>query len=156
MHVIRLRGPWELLPLKRYSVGVAGDLCVEAVRDGSQRRATMPADWCDALGAGFLGVVRYRRTFNRPTNLTNERIWLVVEPPQSCGTVRLNGRDLGCVRAGEPAGRFDIAQLLKDYNAVEIDVAHPAFENELDAAGIKDSSVPGGLVGEVWLEIEGD
>ena len=50
---------------------------------------TMPADWCGSLGADFLGRVRYRRNFQKPTGLeSGERVWLVVEPPRSRGTVR--------------------------------------------------------------------
>jgi hypothetical protein len=67
--------------------------------------------------------------------------------------VRVNGEIVGHVRYGVPLGRFDITSLLKDHNSVEIDVAHPELdENRKAPAGSLHG--PGGLVGEVWLEIE--
>ena len=94
----------------------------------------MPADWCEPLGPDYLGVVRYSRKFNRPTNLSDERVLLVVEPPRSCGRVFVNGRDLGYVRFGAPAGRFDITPLLKDHNAVVIEVEHPELDDDGNVA----------------------
>ncbi len=139
MHTIRLRGPWEVQPLVQQRGGEprSEDLptCI---------RCQMPADWGGVLGPDFLGTVRYTRTFNCPTNLeAHEHVWLVVEPPRSSGAVRLNGHELGLVRLGESAGRFDITALLKQHNAVEIDVEH-----------LDPGSSAGGLVGEVRLEIE--
>src|SRR5688500_15146928 len=153
MHTIRLRGPWQLEAIKRY-VREADGSYLAAIDDlPAAASAKMPADWRDSLGPDFLGVVRYRRAFNRPTNLSQERVWLVVEPPRSCGLVRLNGEPLGEARFGSSPGRFDIRRLLKDYNAVEIQVEHPELDDEGRAAdGIE--LVPGGLVGEVWLEID--
>jgi hypothetical protein len=118
-------------------------------------RATMPADWSETVGRDFLGVVRCRRTFQQPTNLeAHQRVWLVVEPPRSCGMVRLNGELLGCVRFSAPAGRFDATRLLDLKNTLEIDVEHPELDDNgmpLDDGCI---NVPGGLVGEARLEIE--
>jgi hypothetical protein len=155
MHTIRLRGPWRVEPVKRFVrqpdgsyVAVADDLPPAA-------EAKMPADWSGTLGPGFLGVVRYGRNFNRPTNLEpHERVWLVVEPPQSSGLIRINGTELGHVRFGGQPGRFDITAFLKDYNAVVIDVAHPELDEQkraLDAASV---CIAGGLMGEVRLEIQ--
>ena len=114
----------------------------------------MPADWCEPLGPEFLGVVRYSRKFNRPTNLSDDRVWLVVEPPRSCGHVFVNGRELGYVRFGAPAGRFDITALLQDYNAICIEVEHPELDDAGNAPDDGSVYIPGGLIGEVRLEIE--
>ena len=83
-----------------------------------------------------------------------DRVWLIVEPPRSCGEVRLNGEVLGQVRGGASDRRFDVTQLLSDRNALEIEVEHP--ERDVQGMPLDDARryTPGGLVGEVRLEIE--
>ena len=154
-HTIRLRGPWELEPLERYLKRDGGGYESSTARLPTGERVTMPADWCATLGRDFLGVVRFSRNFNLPTNLgPNERVWLVVEPPRSCGRVRVNDQACGCVRFGAAAGRFDITPFLKDFNRVEVDVEHPNLGDDRCALDDGSALVPGGLVGEVRLEIE--
>jgi hypothetical protein len=150
MHTIRLRGPWELEPVQRFVLRPDG--CYKLLEDGlpAAGRMKMPADWSGLLGADFLGRVRYRRTFQKPTGLeSGERVWLVVEGPRSRAVVELNRKRLG--DAGE---RFDVTGLLENYNRLEILVEHPA----VDASGapVDDNATgeTGGLVGEVRLEIE--
>ncbi|MCI0333765.1 MAG: hypothetical protein L0228_11150 [Planctomycetes bacterium] len=155
MHIIRLRGPWELEPVKRFVPQTDGSYRPTADDLPPSARAKMPADWCETMGHDFLGVVRYSRNFNRPTNLEeHERVWLVVEPPQSCGRVRVSGEFLGNVRFGGAAGRFDITRLLKEHNSADIDVEHPALDDHGNVPDDGSLDVPGGLVGEVRLEIE--
>ncbi len=155
MHTIRLRGPWQLEPVKRFIPQFDGSY--RPIEDNlpSSARAKMPADWCETVGPDFLGVVRYSRNFNRPTNLEeHERVWLVVEPPRSCGRVRVNGEFLGYVRFDSAAGRFDITRLLKEHNSVGIDVEHPELDDHGNVPDQDSLQVPGGLIGEVRLEIE--
>jgi hypothetical protein len=154
MHTIRLRGPWQIEPLKRYVARGSGGYESQADGVPARDRWQMPADWCEAMGHDFLGVVRFGRKFNRPTNLSAERVWLVVEPPRSRGVVRVNGRVLGHVRFGAPPGRFDITPLLNDHNSIEIDVEHPELDDDGHAVDNGFLDVTGGLVGEVRLEIE--
>jgi hypothetical protein len=154
MHTIRLRGPWQLEPLRRFVARDAGGYSGETEGIRATGRQQMPADWCACVGHDFLGVVRYSRKFNRPTNLESERVWLVVEPPRSCGLVRVNGETLGYVRFGAAAGRFDITPLLKDHNSVVIDVEHPELDDDGNARDEGSRFVPGGLISEVRLEIQ--
>jgi hypothetical protein len=153
-HIIRLRGLWQLKPLARYVERPGGYDRASADLPPSGK-ATMPADWSATCSQGFMGVVRFRRTFQKPTGLEpGDTVWLVVDPPRSRAAVVLAGQLLGEVRFSGPAGRFDITQLLEDRNTLEIEVEHPA----LDAAGrpLDDGNLaaPGGLVGEVRLEIQ--
>ena len=172
VHPIRLRGPWQLEPLVRY-VPAGGDRFEADSEDlPAATKAKMPADWSGSLGEDFLGQVRYTRRFHKPDGLEDlEEVWLVVEPPCSHATITLNGHHLGearfsgpCVlvkspdshgplKRASPGGRFDVTTLLKDANVLEILVTHP----ELDGTGcpIDDDFQrwPGGLIGEVWLEI---
>jgi hypothetical protein len=150
MHTIRLRGPWSLEPVERYVLRPGGGYERSRVELPSAAKMTMPADWGAVLGTGFLGQVRYRRSFQKPTGLeSGERVWLVVETARSRGVVSLCRK-----RLGEAAGRFDITELLEDHNQLEILVEHPA----VDASGVanddNDTNSIGGLVGEVRLEIE--
>src|SRR5688572_19376043 len=154
MHTIRLRGPWQMQPVERFAIlsdgrfaGSGEDLPTPAV-------AKMPDDWSSVFGADFLGRVRYVRTFNKPTGLdSGERVFLVVEPPRSVGRVAINGELLGEVKWGAPAGRFDITTSLKDHNAVEVEVSHPALDDAENVI-LETTPVSGGLVGDVRLEIE--
>jgi hypothetical protein len=104
-------------------------------------------------GENFWGRVRYVRTFHAPPGLQfDERVWLVVEPQRTIARVVLVEETLGVVEARGPAQRFDITHRLSPDNRLEIFVDHPAVEDDttLDSATL----APGGLVGEVRLEIE--
>jgi hypothetical protein len=155
MHTIRLRGPWQVEAIERYVRRADGRYERSAEELPAAGRMTMPADWGELLGADFLGRVRYRRIFQKPTGLDEgQRVWLVVEPARSRVIVTLGGELLGEVYWGPAAGRFDVTRLLEDHNQLDIEVEHPA----LDEAGATNddggSLPPGGLVGEVRLEIE--
>jgi hypothetical protein len=155
LHTIRLRGPWSIEPLMRFVLQPDGTYKPLEDNLPAAGRMTMPADWSVLLGADFFGRVRYRRTFNKPTGLeSGERVWLVVEPAQSEAWVIWKGDLVGFIYPGEPAGRFDITARLEDHNAVEICVDHPALDELRSTVGDPTKLPPGGLVGEVRLEIE--
>ena len=155
-HVVRLRGPWEYEPLAR-SVGVADSSVSASVQQAlpPSGRVRMPADWGSALGADFRGCVRYRRRFNRPSGLEpHERVWLVLEGADGWGEVSLGGKPLGRLGGYSLAAGFDVTPLVEDRNELAVDVTLP----HRDAAGEQPlrsgrAHLPGGLVGEVRLEI---
>jgi len=155
MHMIRLRGPWQLEPVFSYVPRADGsyERHVDGLPAGA--KMTMPADWSAAFGEDFLGRVRYVRTFNSPPGLQpDERVWLVVEPQRSEARVMMVDETLGIVSADGPPRRFDVTHRLGSHNRLEILVDHPALvEGGLTVAG-SDFLPPGGLVGEVRLEIE--
>ena len=103
---------------------------IEATDLPPSARATMPADWSESFGAGFLGRVRYMRTFQKPTGLERgDKVWLVVEPPRSLGIVRL-GRAASWepFDGVKPADGSISPSLLADRNTLEIIVDHPALD----------------------------
>ena len=157
MHIIRLRGPWELKPV--LGLVVAADGLWTRKRTAAADlpnacRQTMPADWSATLGQDFAGCVSYRRSFHRPTNLqSSDSVWLVVEPPRSTAAIHLNGELLGSASEGEPAARFEINARLKDRNQLEIFVSHPALDSDGNPAQNTGQEPAGGLIGEVRLEI---
>ena len=115
----------------------------------------MPADWGAAFGSDFFGRVRYMRTFHAPPGLQfDERVWLVVEPQRSEARVVMLEETLGVVTADGPPQRFDVTHRLSPHNRLEIFVDHPALIEGISTAGDPTSLPPGGLVGEVRLEIE--
>lgn len=142
MHSIRLRGPWRFEVLER----LAGD---ESRRDEGKQK--MPADWTETLGADFRGTVRYTRTFHQPTGLEpGQQVWLVIEGVTSSGAVTLNDTrlpDCGSTahdsQVDSPFWRQEIQHLLSANCQLIIDVTHPL-----------DAELPGGLTGEVRLEIQ--
>jgi hypothetical protein len=155
MHTIRLRGPWQLEPLEQFLPASDGHYTRSTGGLPLSARATMPADWSDAFGREFLGRVRYHRVFQKPTGLdSGERVFLVVEPPRSRGVVSLSRKRLGEVVWGGPAARFHITDLLEDHSRLEIVVEHPALDEALRCDDDGVTQLPGGLVGEVRLEIE--
>ena len=154
MHIIRLRGPWTVEAVARFVPLPDGSCRADHDNLPAAARVTMPADWSGVCGADFLGRVRYRRTFNKPTGLeAGERVFLVVERPRSWGRVELNRKPLGDVSRGDSIGRFNITAVLEDHNQLEIVVEHPALDGAFPANDDGDLDAPGGLVGEVRLEI---
>jgi hypothetical protein len=118
-------------------------------------RMHVPADWSGAFGSEFFGRVRYVRVFHAPPGLQfDERVWLVVEPQRSEARVVMLEETLGVVAADGPPQRFDITHRLSPHNQLEIFVDHPALVDGHSTAGDLVSLPPGGLVGEVRLEIE--
>jgi hypothetical protein len=116
---------------------------------------TMPADWSALFGHDFLGRVTYRRLFQKLSGLeSGERAFLVVEPPRSRGVISLSGKPLGEVVWGGPPARFDVTDLLADPNRLEIVVEHPVLDGTALADDDDFAQSPGGLLGEVRLEIE--
>jgi hypothetical protein len=155
MHIIRLRGPWQVEAVARFVPQVDGTYLPVEENLPPAARATMPADWSRVLGADFLGRVRYRRTFHRPTGLeSGKRVFLVVEPARSNACVTLKRDLVGFVSPGEAAGRFEITDRLEEDNRLEVIVDHPELDEMRRTVGDPALHPPGGLVGEVRLEIE--
>jgi hypothetical protein len=69
-------------------------------------------------------------------------MWIVFSGVRSRASVSLNGQPLGELEGDEP-GNFEVTGRLEFRNILEVVVEHPA-----------DASEPGGIVGEVRLEIE--
>ena len=154
-HVIRLRGPWDYRPLARTRLCPDGGTIEVAGPLPPPGQIQMPADWGDSLGADFRGRVRYSRRFGRPTGVQpGQRIDLVVERLDAFGLVLLNGRSLGAVAAGQSGWRADVTHLLAPRNELGVEVElpeEPADSPPLARPGR--SGCPGGLIGEVRLEI---
>jgi hypothetical protein len=103
----------------------------------------MPCDWSASLGHDFRGRVRYLRRFGRPGfPEPYEQIWIVFNGVRSRASVSLNGDPLGELQADDP-GNFEVTNRLEFRNILEVIVEHPAQTPD-----------PGGLIGEVHLEIE--
>lgn len=155
MHTIRLRGPWQLEPVFRYVLRADGGYDRHADGLPAAAKLTMPADWSAVFGDDFFGRVRCVRTFNSPSGLQpDELVWLVVEPQRSLARVVMAEETLGVVAASGPPQRFDITHRLGSHNRLEIFVDHPALVEEGSSVGDPKLLPPGGLIGEVRLEID--
>jgi len=155
MHIIRLRGPWEVEPIARFVPQAEGTYQPQEENLPAAARMKMPADWSGAFGPDFCGRVAYRRLFHWTTPLyETERVFLVVEPPRSHACVTLKKKLVGFVDQGEPAKRFDITDRLEENNELEILVDHPSLNHMRSTVGDPRKLPPGGLIGEVRLEIE--
>ena len=134
MHTIRLRGPWESEPLER----MGSDVSLPP-----PGKVTMPCDWSESLGADFRGAVLYRRVFHTPTGLDlGEQVWLAFGAVLGHANVVLNDQTIGEFSTGDCPARYNITPLLTDdVNWLAVRVEHTEDR-------------PGGLVGDVRLEIE--
>ena len=148
-HTIRLRGPWRLRALPENS---------DSARQAESRmhdRASVPGDWGSLLGNDYCGLAEYRRVFHRPTGLAvGEAVFLVIERVRSRGTVRLNEQLLGSVEA--TVAEFDVTEHLTEPNELVIEVEHPIEHSGQQLAADtanEEAELPGGIVGEVRLEI---
>ncbi len=87
------------------------------------------------------GGVRYQRSFHRPSGLTRETVWLVLEDPPAGAGVILNGQPLAQVASEGGRLEIEITGLLATRNCVEVEVAG-------------DAGPPAGqVIGPVKLEI---
>ncbi len=155
MHIIRLRGPWQLEPVYRFELQADGSYQPLANNLPAAARMTIPADWSEVFGSTFLGRVRYVRTFNSPPGLQfDERVWLVVEPQRSLARVIMLEETMGVVAPTGTPQRFDITHRLGPHNRLEIIVDHPVLDGEHSSLNDPQLHLSGGLVGEVRLEIE--
>ncbi len=114
----------------------------------------MPSDWSASLGAEFRGRVLYRRRFGCPTGLgRQDRVTLVVDAVDAFGSVALNGQQLGDVPPGAGSSSFLITDLLQRRNDLQIEVELPELERGVSLPRPGRDKLPGGLIGEVRLEI---
>ena len=154
LHVIRLRGPWQYEPLVRWALDAEGNrhAAGELPPPG---RMVMPGDWGAALGPDFRGRVRFARAFGRPTRLEpGEQVWLVVGGVDLSGTAELNGRPLGPVAGVREPTRFEVTDRLAERNELVIEVELPPLAHA-DEQRLRPerATLPGGVIGEVRLEI---
>jgi beta-galactosidase/beta-glucuronidase len=157
---MRLHGPWEYQPLSRWAKA-AGGAWVETTSDlPPPGRMHVPNDWGAALGQDYRGRVRFLRRFNRPTGLERrERVWLVIEGVDACGTVALNGRPIGRVDGYALEASFDITEHLEARNQLEV-VAETPPEPEPAGSSQQQACLrpgrehqPGGLIRQIRLEV---
>jgi hypothetical protein len=157
MHVIRLRGPWEYEPLARAMRLETGDWQLQTADLPPGGRASVPADWGATLGPEFRGRVRYMRRFGQPTGLSpSAQIWLAVDGVDAFASVSLNGESLGEVVGPEFQAQFNVTEYLKPRNILILDIEKPKLGAPGGHGSVSDSrpGSPGGLIGEVRLEIE--
>lgn len=131
MHIIRLRGPWQIVALEAES----DETTTAAVT------AVVPGDWAAALGADYHGRARLTRRFGSPTNLApEEKVFLVVGAADCQAKVVLNGELLGEQDSSTGECRYDITRLLRPRNELRITLASRPDQP--------------GKIGEVRLEID--
>lgn len=106
MHIIRLRGPWEIVPLE--------------IRGATSLRLMLPGDWCGPLG-DYAGRVQFRRRFHRPTGLSDgSQVQLAIAALPLQRLVLCNDRLLA---AGENEERYDLTHHLENENLLVIELA---------------------------------
>ena len=125
-HRIRLRGPWECVPMESSLVS---------------RWVTMPSGWVAAGLAGFRGAARFTRRFGYPGRIDEgEHVWLLGEVARGCQSVSLNGQLL--FESPAEAFAFDVTPILSQRNLLEV-----MLQADSDDAG---------LWGDIVLEIRRD
>ena len=105
MHIIRLRGPWEVVPME--------------IRGATPLRLMLPGNWRAPLG-DYTGRVQFRRRFHRPTGLGGDsRVALAAAalPSQRLG---LCNDEL--LSADESLERYDLTRHLATENLLVIEL----------------------------------
>lgn len=157
MHTIRLRGPWQIAALSRSELIGGNNTATEPGELPAATETAVPNDWGEALGSDFRGRARYTRRFGLPTNLSpEERVSIVIALVDWRATVVLNGEMLGRQTLSDGERKYEITRLLKTRNELQIVVELPRVAdsgNSLVRPGRE--HLPGGLIGEVRLEIDG-
>ncbi|MFP6573967.1 MAG: hypothetical protein VB912_02360 [Pirellulaceae bacterium] len=156
MHTIRLRGPWDYIPLCRTVWTAAG---TSQKIDGpvpAAGRLKIPTSWQETLGEDFFGRVRYQRSFHCPTGLTeHDQVFIVIEQLDALGSVTLNDQHLGDIPPGADPTRFEITILLQQRNQLEVVVDLPMTDsNSATLIRSNREQRAGGLIGEVKIEIQ--
>ena len=127
-HRIRLRGPWECVPLEVRGGGILP----------AARRVTMPGRFGDHGLASFAGRMRFERRFGYPGTIDDdERVWITCAGFDGTAEVQVNEQALAKDHVGPFA--FDVTSLLRPHNRLGITID---ADNER-----------AGLWGEVALEI---
>lgn len=154
-HAIRLRGPWQYEPLARTVLLPDGTTEPEPGELPPPGRIIIPSDWGETLGADFRGRVKFLRRFNRPTGLDPlHRVFIVIEQIDAFGCVSLNEASLGEIPAVASQTQFEITKLIQPHNILCIEVELPRTSPESDLSHRRDQNQPGGIIGEVRLEID--
>ncbi len=142
-HVIRIRGPWQRTVLNDGAQDVSAD-------DREVANVKMPGSWSADLGEDFQGTVRYQRMFNRPTGITQETtLRLVFQQIVGDADVHLNDELLGTILWPNQTGSFDVTDRMNPRNQIRVDIQ--ALRS--GKAGADQAPPPGGMVGEVQLQI---
>lgn len=157
MHTIRLRGPWQIAALARTVFIAADTTTAEPGELPAATETAVPGDWGAALGNDFRGKVRYSRRFGMPTNLSpEERVSIVIALVDWRATIELNGEMLGSQTLGDGERKYEITRLLKPRNELQIIVELPRLaDSGVSLVRPGREHLPGGLIGEVRLEIDG-
>ncbi len=128
-HRIRLRGPWECIPLHTAIDGASVPAPV---------RMTLPCRWAEGGLTDFAGRVRFVRRFGYPGQIDpTERVWLTFGGIEGIAEITLNGQRLGQREANRPF-EYEVTSLLRERNELRVEVEGPTT---------------GGLWGEVAMEV---
>ncbi len=111
VHRIRLAGPWDVITA------------------AESKRIKMPSGWRNILGT-YCGSAIFKRSFNSPVGLKNQRLFIVIPFTHGCGSVRLNSQFIGEfdeTGSGTPGDstiekKYEITHHIGSYNQLEIEL----------------------------------
>ena len=89
-------------------------------------------------------ILWYRRSFALPDGFIKGRLLLHFGAVDLVATVSVNGRECGTHRGGYWPFTYDITDLIRDKNVIDVIVEDDGAESNLDARG-KQSTKPGGI-----------
>jgi hypothetical protein len=114
----------------------------------------VPIAWDQVFDEDYRGRVRFDRSFGCPSGLEEgQQVEVVVREIWEYARVVVNGCALGEVEGTQGGARFEITQLLKSRNLLQIDVESPRWRTTLGTANHEISPTATGRLGEVVLEI---
>lgn len=118
MHVIRLRGPWQV-----YSLGEGASVLSEARRIRLPEERAIPWQSGEPPQSAERGPIRFERWFHWPGEVDSaETLWLVIEPFPGRATIRLNDTELPAAVDGRVGYSAEISAQVVKRNRLQVDV----------------------------------
>jgi hypothetical protein len=139
-HRIRLRGPWDCVPIARLTELPDGRVVTESTNVPVPLRMSIPCRWRDGGLPDFAGRVCLKRRFGYPGRIDEtERVWLTLDGVVGSCSLFLNARALATYVSPTDHMEFEVTGLLHKRNEFVVTLE--------DLQGL------GGLTGEVAIEI---
>ena len=123
-HTIRLTGPWQVVRVEPLQFAEGG------VKETESLRVKMPKSWQDLFGP-VSGEAVFLRTFNKPTGIDRERIFLSIEDLKCSGHLMFNDNIIHRFPQEEDHLYIDITDQLQLTNKLSLYLHCNPLDNDI-------------------------
>lgn len=149
-HTIRLHGPWQCELPNRETTRPGG-----IATSSESLTVKLPVDWESFLHEHSADSMIWRRSFGRPTNLSErEQVQLMIAPLRGDLRVWMNDVELQPLTDNEMLTAFDVTQQLEDRNQVVLTIDSRAHHTRAANESTEQAEFFGKIpFGQVYLQI---